>query len=85
MVMLLVEGGEKIQRHRTWNKYALSEATSTHKLQLMLETLLKTTLDHHREKGVDSTNMCASRTKLLRFLIVVHCFIIIKYSIHFNH
>ena len=40
MVMLLVEGGEKIQRHRAWNKYALLEATSTHKLHLTLETLL---------------------------------------------
>ena len=40
MVMLLVEGGEKIQRYRAWNKYALLEATSTHKLHLTLETLL---------------------------------------------
>ena len=50
MVMLLVEGGEKIQWHRAWNKYALLEATSIHKLQLTLEILLKTTLVHHLEK-----------------------------------
>ena len=50
MVTLLVEGGEKIQWHSAWNKYAVLEATSTHKLQLTLETLLKTTLVHHREK-----------------------------------
>ena len=39
MVMLLVEGGENIQWHRAWNKYALLEATSIHKLQLTLEIL----------------------------------------------
>ena len=38
MVMLLVEGGEKIQWHRAWNKHALLEATSIHKLQLTLVT-----------------------------------------------